>query len=226
MKKASQAFNDSQRAAIEAAITQAELRTSAEIVVVVATRSGRYDRAEDTFGLCLALFAVTVAWMLYQDLHPSTADWMIGNELTLGLLPVLGLFVLWAVIGAAIATRFPILARPFTPRLQAEAEVRRRGFEAFHLFRVSRTAGRNGVLIYLSMMEHMAWVVGDDAINDALPNSAWDEATAALVAGMKRSDYAQGVSDALSLCTAALAEKFPRQPDDTDELPNTLHFLD
>ena len=58
MKLASQIFNDQERKRVDDAVAQAEKRTSAEIVPVVATSSGRYDRAEDIVGLFVGLIVV------------------------------------------------------------------------------------------------------------------------------------------------------------------------
>ncbi|MFM9994555.1 MAG: TPM domain-containing protein [Phycisphaerales bacterium] len=211
---------------VERAVADAETRTSAELVVVVTTRSGRYDRAEDLFGLVLALAAVTAAWAVWQDLAPDTRDWTGGQTLTFGLVPLLGLFVAWAFVGATLATRFPILARPFIPRSQFDAEVRRGGFEAFHLFRVGRTAGRTGILIYISLLERTALVVGDDTINATLAPSTWDAACRTIVRGIRAGKPEQGLAEAVVLCGRALAESFPVRPGDTDVLPNTVHLVD
>ena len=67
MKTASQVIGPDDRAKIEAAIASAETKTSAEVVVIVATRSGLYDRAEDLVGLVLGLLAVAVPALLVRD---------------------------------------------------------------------------------------------------------------------------------------------------------------
>jgi putative membrane protein len=226
MTRASKFLSDQDKASVERAIAEAEKQTSAEIMVVVATRSGRYDRAEDFFGVLLALLAVAGAWTLWQGLHPASGDWSSGHELAIGLLPVLGLVVFWFLVGVGLATRFPILAKPFVARAQFEAEVRRRGFEAFHLFRMGRTKGRNGVLIYVSLVERMAWVVGDDAVTEALPQTTWEGATRAIGEGFSTGKHADGLAQAVKLCADALAPKFPRAADDRDEIPNTVKVLD
>lgn len=226
MKKASESLSTTQREQLERVIAAAEQKTSAEIVVVIATRSGRYDRAEDTFGVLLALLAVALAWIFYQDLRPASGDWAMGTELHLGLIPVLALFVFWWLVGLGLATRFPVLARPFVSRMHLEAEVRRRGFEAFHLFRVPATRARTGVLVFVSLLEHTAWVSGDDPVNAALPESTWAEASAAIASASRRGELGAGLERAVGLVGAAMAERFPRDAADTDELPNAVHFLD
>lgn len=226
MKTAATFLTQAQKEAVERAIAEAETRTSAELVVVVATRSGRYDRAEDLFGLVLALVAVAIAWVLWQDIGPSTRDWSSGQTLTFGLAPLLLMFALWAFVGAMLATWVPALARPFIPRAQIEAEVRRRGFEAFHLYRVGHTTSRDGVLIFISLLEHTALVVGDEAVNPRMPASTWQSACAAITSGTKRGEPDRGLIDAIRQCGDALAGPFPVRPDDANTLPNTLHVMD
>ena len=54
---------------IEAAIGEAEQKTAGEIVPVVATASGRYDRGEDLFGLvALCLVAVLVRHTTFEPI--------------------------------------------------------------------------------------------------------------------------------------------------------------
>lgn len=214
-------------AAVERAIGEAEQSTAAELVVVLAPRSGRYDRAEDVFGVLLGLLAVALAWLLWQDLVPRTGDWTGGNRPALGLIWILVLFVFWMIVGVALATAFPVLARPLIPRGQIEAEVRRRGFEAFHTFRVGHTAGRTGVLIFVSLLERTALVSGDDAINARLPRSTWDEACRAIAQSFRSGKREEGLVRAISLCGAELAKHLPRRPGDPAcQLPNTVHFLE
>ena len=64
MTRASQFFTADEKQAIEAAVTRAEARTSAEIVPAVATASGRYDRPEDIAGLWLGALCLIAAWLL------------------------------------------------------------------------------------------------------------------------------------------------------------------
>jgi uncharacterized membrane protein len=67
MKRATKLFNEEQAGRINEAIAQAESRTSAEIVPVVITASGRYDRPEDMVGLWLALVLGAAGYLLIPD---------------------------------------------------------------------------------------------------------------------------------------------------------------
>lgn len=225
-RRASTFLTAEQRRRVERSIAEAEHRTSAEIVVALATRSGRYERAEDTFGLLTAVLGVASAWLLWQRPAPP-GDWEAAPRFAVGLAPILAAFLLWWLIGAALAARFPALAAPFIARDRREAEVRRRGFEAFHLFRVGRTADRTGLLIFVSLYERLAWVVGDDAITAALPEHTWSRACACVASHFSADNPEQGLIEAVTLCGGALADRFPRHPDDpAPSMPNTIKFMD
>jgi len=63
MCQASKPFSDQQRRQIEEAVAAAEAKASCEIIPVVATVSGRYDRPEDLIGLWLAFLAAVSLWL-------------------------------------------------------------------------------------------------------------------------------------------------------------------
>ena len=110
MQKASELFSDDERQVIGAAVAEAERGTAGEIVPVVATVSGRYDRAEDLFGLLLGLVSLAAAWLLFQG--TTQIPWVDGQAPTLGLLAVVLIVLCGFVAGAALATRFPLLRLP------------------------------------------------------------------------------------------------------------------
>ncbi len=227
--RASTLLTDSQRADVERAITDAEQNTSAQVVLVIASRSGAYDRAEDLFALVFALIAIVPTRILWDFLSDRAVAWTNHEPAPMGLVATISFFALWLILGASLATRFPALAKPFIPRAQAEAEVRRRGLEAFHLARVGHTSRRNGLLIFVSLYERTAWISGDEALSRAIPHDdVWVPACNAVTDAFKRRDHAQGLIKAVRLCAAALAQHFP--PDVTspsaDELPNHIHFMD
>jgi putative membrane protein len=215
-------FTEMQRDAIEAAVADAESRTHAEIVVAVAPRSGRYDRAEDIFGVILALIAVTVAWLTFQRLVPSTRDWSSGIEPTMNLVAVLALFAFWFAAGAALATRFPALARPLILRSEMEEEVRRSGTVTFVNLRVGSTADRAAILIYVSLFEHLVWVCPDDAVAAKIPDDAWKPLAEEIAIGFRNGRGPEALAEGVRKAGEILAEHFPPSPEDTSELPNEV----
>jgi putative membrane protein len=82
---------------------------------------------------------------------------------------------------------------------------------AFHEHALHRTEESTGVLVFASLFEREAVVLGDRGIH-ARMGEEWDQAVAALVAGMRAGDPGKGFVDAIAICGARLAEHFPRDP--------------
>ncbi len=224
MKSASALFSDQDRQAVAAAVAEAERSTAGEIVPVVASVSGRYDRAEDLFGLLVGLVALVVVWTLFQG--TTQADWIGEGIPTLGLLTVVLVVAVGFVGGAALATRVPLLRLLFIPRSEMLDEVERRALEAFQRRRVRATAGATGVLIYVSLYERMVRVVGDDAIAAKVTQQDWDTICALVVDGMKSGDPTKALVQAVRKTGELLTRHFPIQPGDRNELPNELTLID
>ena len=224
MKTASTLFNEQQRQFIAAAVTEAEQGTAGEIVPVVATVSGRYDRAEDLFGLLLGLVALVVIWVLFQG--TTETAWAAGHTPTLGLAAVIAIIVAGFLVGATLATRFPVLRLPFIPPREMRHEVERRALEAFQRYRIRTTRGGTGVLIYVSLYEHMVRVVGDEAVTEKISREDWEGICRLVVDGMKADNAAQGLTLAIRQSGELLARHFPILPDDHNELSNELILID
>lgn len=211
---------------IETAIGEAEQSTAGEIVPVVATSSGRYDRGEDLFGLVCAVVALAGAWWLFQDIDVKQTEWAVSYTIALGLLPMLAIVVVAFLLGAAVATFVPALRLPFISRSEMEEEVARSAAAAFQRFRVRGTAGGTGILIYVSLYEHMVRVLGDDAINAKVTQADWDSVCSLAVDGLRTGRGAEGLASAVRKAGELLSRHFPVQPDDRNELVNRLQLID
>ncbi len=226
MRRASAYFSAEEKQRIEAAVGEAEAQTAGEIVPVVATASGRYDRGEDLFGLVCAVVAVAVVWWLSQGIEATQTEWAVKTELALGLPAIVITLVAAFLVGAVAATFFPLLRLPFISRSEMEEEVERGAAAAFHRFRVRRTAAGTGVLIYVSLYERMVRVLGDDAINEKVSAAEWSTICNRAVEGLRQERGADGLAAAIREAGELLRRHFPRQPGDRDELGNQLHLVD
>lgn len=222
MKRASTLFNPGEIAAIEQAIGDAERQTAGEIVPVVASSSGRYDRAEDLFGLCFALASLAAAWILLTRIDgddwssPSSA----GLSLGIALLVVLGGFL----VGTAAASRLTLLRLPFITRGEMLEEVERSARETFQRERLRATANGTGILIYVSLYEHLVKVIADDQVSEHLPNTALEEICAEVVDGLKRNEPAAGLQRAIQKTGEILQPALPAAAE--NQLPNHLVLID
>jgi len=226
VKRASEWFSADDQGLVAKAVGEAERATSGEIVPVVATRSGRYERAEVTAGLAAALSSVAAAWLLLQRVVPAAEDWSSGYEPSLGLVTVLALFAGGFALGAFAVRLCPPLRRLLTGRRAMREEVTRAAAEAFERFHVKGTKGATGIIVYLSLYEHMVVVLGDEPIAEKIDEAAWGGIVACVIGGIKAGKPAQGLCEGIAACGELLAKHFPIAAGDVNELGNELRVVD
>jgi len=225
MKRASQLFNDEQTGRINEAIAEAESRTSAEIVPVVATASGRYDRPEDMVGLWFALAFSAAAYLLVPAGQKASNSWG-GTNPIWKLIIVLGCMVAGFVAGAVIGSRVAWMRRLCTPRRQMSDEVQSRARAVFFDNRIRRTAGGTGLLVFISLYERRAALIADETVAEKLGAAALDELCDELTSALTAGDVAAAICQSLESIGGRLGGTFPRDEDDINELPNLLVTLD
>jgi putative membrane protein len=109
-----------------------------------------------------------------------------------------------------------------TPAATKHRRVRRRAVVIFKAAAERRTAGRTGILIYLSMAEHRADIVADEAILKVTDEHTWGEAMTALIAEVREGRPGDGIVAAIERVGLVLAEHFPRTTEDINEIPDKL----
>ncbi|MDQ3483280.1 MAG: hypothetical protein M3448_07750, partial [Pseudomonadota bacterium] len=82
--------------------------------------------------------------------------------------------------------------------------------------------GRTGILIYLSMGEHRAEIVADEAITKVTTPETWGEAMAALLEDVRDGRPADGICAAIEEIGTVLTEHFPKSRDNSNEIPDKL----
>ncbi|MEO8113076.1 MAG: TPM domain-containing protein [Phenylobacterium sp.] len=220
---------------IEAAVRQAEARTTGEIYCVVAEESSDYGETPLAWAAGVALLGP--ALLLLGGIHVSVPD-MFGDSWTAAQLgqaaeaaakkALVGAILLQGLLFVVILllTAIPPVRRALTPPGLKRERVRRRAREQFLAKNLHMTRERTGVLIFVSLAERMAELVADEGIAEHVEPHVWDRAMAALTEGLKRGQPGAGFAAALGLCGDVLAERFPARPgDNPDELPDAVVVL-
>lgn len=220
-----QIISDTDRQQINEAVRAAEAKTSAEIVPVLAKSSGRYDRPEDIVGLWIAGMAMIVAWLIFPLPNQESGDWSSLHPVW-QLVALLAAGLIGFVLGAILATRVGWLRRLFTPKAQMEADVLGKARQVFFDSSVHHTAGGSGVLLYVSLFEHMSAVIADKSVLEKLGQDGVDKVCEEFTARL----HEHGPTEALSQTVAALGEQLapllPRADDDENELPDELVVIE
>ena len=210
---------------VTAAVAAAEENTSGEIVTVIAAQSNDYDDVALVWASVIAFLAMSVIGLfpefyrgLYDRLtggwgHELTANQWLGTVIAVGVLKWIGMWLI-------------LLWRPLriwlTPRAILAGRVRARAIDLFRVGTEARTVGRTGVLLYLSLTEHRADIVADEAIAAKVAPDVWGEAMAALIERVRAGQPGEGMAEAVRQMGIVLAEHFPRGSENPNELPDRL----
>lgn len=210
---------------VSAAVAAAEARSAGEIVTIVADRSDGYS---DVALAWAALFAFAVLALLpfvadplLALLAPLHGGWNVEWQAP-GILAVAAAIGIAAFLLALAVLMVPAIRFAAIPGRIRTDRAEERAIELFKVGAERRTQGRTGILIYLSMREHRAEIVADEAITALVAPEIWGEAMAALLAELKQGRIAEGMIAAIERVGAVLAEHFPPADADRNELPDRL----
>jgi putative membrane protein len=217
-------LNEADHAKVSAAIAAAEAGSNGEIIAIATDQSDSYHDVGLHYAV-LALFLVLGTFAAW----PSLLDWywtlLMGwsaepsqREL---LTLLLGIALLKFLVVLFLLKWMP-WRLALTPGSTKTRRVRRRAIALFKASAERRTVGRTGVLIYLSMGEHRAEIVADEAITKVTTPETWGEAMAALIVEVKAGRPADGIVAAIQQVGVVLSQHFPRSADDTNEIPDKL----
>ena len=92
----------------------------------------------------------------------------------------------------------------------------------FERLGMTRTAARNGVLIFLAVRHQRFAVIGDTAIHAAVGEDFWRHTAAAMQPYFAAGELAAGLEAGVQTLGAALQRHFPYQRNDVNELPDTI----
>jgi putative membrane protein len=196
------------RQRIEAAVADAERRTAAELVTVIARDCGDYLFVPTFVAAVATLLLSGIALLVPWPLQLTVAEFYIGQVLVFIVLYVL---LAW---------------RPLRHRVVPRAVQRRRaGIRAHQMFLdlgLAATRDRTGVLFFVSACEHYVEILTDRGVREVVPDAVWSEIVTRFGEAVRQRRIADGFVEAIAACTEVLAEKLPRRPDDKNELPNRL----
>jgi len=218
-------LNQAEHAQVSAAVAAAEARTAGEIVTVLAEQSDGYSDIRLAWSILAAITALAVL-AGFPEFYLAKADWVLGGWnhewspqalLTLALVLVVTKFVAVWLIQLWTPLRFWLIPPPIKRLRVRDAAVRH-----FKVGAERRTHGRTGVLIYLSMREHRAEIVADEAIAGKVPAEIWGAAMADMLGHIREGRMADGLAAGVADVGQVLAEQFPRAEDDQNELPDRL----
>ncbi len=210
---------------VTGAVAAAEQHTNGEIVTIVAAQSNDYDDIALVWASVIAFIAMSMIALFPAFFH-AKYDWLTGGW---GTAPTanqwLGLVIAFGVL-KWIAVWLILLWRPLrlalTPRAILAGRVRARAIDLFKVGTEAKTVGRTGIVLYLSLKEHRADIVADEAIAAKVTPDVWGDAMAALIEHVRAGRPGEGMAEAVRQIGTVLAEHFPKGEGNATELPERL----
>jgi uncharacterized membrane protein len=98
----------------------------------------------------------------------------------------------------------------------------KRALRVFEELKMHQTDLRNGVLFYLATEDHKFSILGDEGIDKVVPPHFWEDVRDLVQAHFKKGEFEDGLINGVRMAGEKLAEFFPIQHDDTNELSNEI----
>ena len=87
---------------------------------------------------------------------------------------------------------------------------------------MAATAERNGVLLFIAPRSRNFAIIGDKGIHEKCGPAFWQELASSMSAAFKGGKLTDGLVQVVERTGTLLAEHFPRQVDDRNELPDEI----
>ena len=98
-------------------------------------------------------------------------------------------------------------------------DVARRTFERLGM---TKTALRNGVLLFVAAHEQKFAILGDQGIDDKVGYDFWEDVAAHMTEKFRTGDFTAGIVEAVERSGEKLSAFFPFERGDTNELSNDI----
>lgn len=224
---------------IEEAVKEVEKKTSAEIVPMIVRRSTMKATGERMiFWICFGLLGVGGAtWFAFvggvdeallsrviERLGLWPSEWMYRAMAGVAETAVAGaMFLLAWFVAGQIADVDWLHRLVFPPRDQA-LQVEHRAQAEFFASDLRSTSGRTGVLVFVSLLEHRAVILADEAIASKLDREVWKSTLETLVKATANGEMARGYIASVSIIGRLLEPLFPPCERNPNELEDRLRI--
>jgi putative membrane protein len=200
-------LTDQSRKALADAVHAVEARSSAELIVAVRPRSASYLHAALMAGMVAGYG--TLAFLLFSPWEFGL-EWFLVDPVAVGALAVLA------------GLRIPALTRLLTRRTARRERVEAAARSTFLEKRMHRTAGRTGILLYISLLEREAAAVVDLGVEALAETEVWRKAVARIEEAVRHGGDGNEVAERVRGLGEVLASALERDAADVDELPNEV----
>ncbi|MBC8415931.1 MAG: TPM domain-containing protein [Candidatus Cloacimonetes bacterium] len=210
---------------ISSAVKDAESKTSGEIATAIIKESYNYAVYE-------LLFAVTVGFIYFvvmmffvgsieNRLQSLFWDYHIGYLLIFYGFSTFLVIALFYFLG-----NISTIDRLIVSKKIKWQKVKERALRQFMESGVYNTKDRTGILIFISILEKRVELLADSGINEKIPQEKWQSIVDNIIKGIKKKNVTSYLIESINECGELLAQHFPIQPGDVNELTDEINILE
>ncbi|MCK4653497.1 MAG: TPM domain-containing protein [Candidatus Cloacimonetes bacterium] len=210
---------------ISSAVKNAEKKTSGEIVTAIIKESYNYAIYELIFAVITGLIYFIIMMFFVGNIE----KWLEGifwdysiHHLVMfyGFSTFIVITILYFIGNISNVDRF-IVAKKIM-----QIKVNERAIRHFMESGVCNTKERTGILIFISILERRVELLADSGINEKIPQGKWQNIVDNIIKGIKKKNVTAHLIESINDCGDLLAQHFPIQPDDVNELSDEIDILE
>jgi putative membrane protein len=218
-------FSNEEKETIKASVKEAESKTSGEIATGFIIESDKYAVYELTFAVFIGL-VYFIALLFFTNGIEESIKQMSWDYSSHYLLMFYGFSTFLVIAVVYLLANIPFIDRLIVPKSVMQQKVNQRAVRYFLESGVYNTKDRTGILIFISYLERRVELLADKGISEKIPQEKWDAIVGHIINGIKSNQLVRHLSESIQECGNLLAEQFPIQPDDVNELKDDIHILE
>ena len=210
---------------INSAVKDAESKTSGEIPTAIIKESYNYAVYELLFAVIVG-FIYFVVMMFFigsieNQLQSLFWDYHIGHLLIFYGFSTFLVIALFYFLG-----NISTIDRLIVSKKIMWQKVKERALRHFMESGVYNTKDRTGILIFISILEKRVELLADSGINEKIPQGKWQNIVDNIIKGIKEKKVTPYLIESIDECGKILAQHFPIQPGDINELTDEIDILE
>lgn len=200
-------FTSEEHQLISEAIAHAEKVASVEIVPAVVTESDLYREAQYRVAIFSSL-SIGILFYLFAPYHIHPIWYF--------LIQIPGLFM------GFYLSRIQFVKKLFMSKHEIEEEVSQRAYQLFFEHGLHLTRQRNGLLIFISLLEQKIKIVSDQDLKQKISQDIWNELIDHFADHMQNETLAQAIAKVIHDASAVLERHRPKTAASKNEIANHI----
>ena len=191
---------------IKDTIAGMEKKTSSELVAVVTQKSGDY------------LYITLLITSLISLLVPFSLLFFAPEMETKSIYEM----QLFSFMILLVLLKMPSVLYVLLPKTVLVKAAKLKAYETFRILGLQKTSNYQAVMIFVSLYEKYVEIIADSAVSAKIDNALWQNTIDTFLENVKNNQFEEGYVQAINEIGTILAEHFPIEKNDKNELPDKL----